>query len=109
MKCVENYTERCITPQEKKHLDNEVHGAKALFENLCFDKQFQMSMCVTNMIYFHINCILKIILIIDYLKHRECYQFIQDDWNTCQKEFNKLLKDTIPKTSQNNQYLEYCW
>lgn len=45
----------------------------------------------------------------DYLKHKDCFTFIQKDWETCQREFNNVLKESVPKHSKNAQYLEYCW
>ena len=41
MECVQHYLNVCVDQQERKIIENEVYGAKRLYEFLCGDRSFQ--------------------------------------------------------------------
>uniref|UniRef100_A0A8W7PNP7 DUF19 domain-containing protein n=1 Tax=Anopheles coluzzii TaxID=1518534 RepID=A0A8W7PNP7_ANOCL len=43
MECVQHYLNVCVDQQERKIIENEVYGAKRLYEFLCGDRSFQQA------------------------------------------------------------------
>uniref|UniRef100_A0A1S4GD03 Uncharacterized protein n=2 Tax=Anopheles gambiae TaxID=7165 RepID=A0A1S4GD03_ANOGA len=89
MECVQHYLNVCVDQQERKIIENEVYGAKRLYEFLCGDRSFQQ----------------------EFLRHRECFQHVHRDWDACSGKFISILKEEMSKTtkqSMNLQYMHFC-
>uniref|UniRef100_A0A182P2L6 Uncharacterized protein n=1 Tax=Anopheles epiroticus TaxID=199890 RepID=A0A182P2L6_9DIPT len=91
MECVHLYMNTCVDRQERKIIENEVYGAKRLYDFLCRDRSFQL----------------------EFLSHKECFHAVHDDWQVCAKTFSSILKEEIAKTnrnkqSMNEQYIQFC-
>ncbi|TMW54300.1 hypothetical protein DOY81_000573 [Sarcophaga bullata] len=87
MKCFDDYTSRCIPSNNINILNNNVEGAKKFFMKFCEDKNFQQ----------------------DYLSHKECFAYIQEDWMHCTKTFQNILSEGLH--SQKNiteKFMEFC-
>ncbi|XP_058455059.1 uncharacterized protein LOC131432669 [Malaya genurostris] len=89
MDCVQHYLKVCVDTKERKIIENEVYGAKKLYEFLCQDKTFQR----------------------EFLKHKSCFHHMHDDWDSCSSKFVNILKDEMARTtkqSYNVQYMHFC-
>ncbi|XP_058811728.1 uncharacterized protein LOC131676599 [Topomyia yanbarensis] len=89
MDCVQRYLNVCVDSKERKIIENEVYGAKMLYEYLCRDKSFQR----------------------EFLKHKSCFHHVHDDWDSCSSKFVNILKEEMARTTQqsfNVQYMHFC-
>ncbi|XP_053681295.1 uncharacterized protein LOC128732152 [Anopheles nili] len=89
MECVQRYLNVCIDSKERLIIDNEVYGAKRLYEFLCRDRAFQQ----------------------EFLRHRECFQHVHLELESCSKSFISILKEEMTKTTQqsfNLRYMHFC-
>ncbi|XP_058059429.1 uncharacterized protein LOC131210234 [Anopheles bellator] len=89
MECVQHYLNVCVDQQERKIIENEVYGAKRLYEFLCRDRSFQK----------------------EFLQHKECFHHVHADWDACSNKFVSILKEEMTKTtkqSMNVQYMQFC-
>ncbi|XP_053680814.1 uncharacterized protein LOC128731708 [Anopheles nili] len=89
MECVKHYMNVCVDQKERKIIENEVYGAKRLYEFLCRDRSFQQ----------------------EFLEHKACFHLIQHDWDVCSSKFIGILKEEMTKTtkqSMNVQYMHFC-
>uniref|UniRef100_A0A182LX50 DUF19 domain-containing protein n=1 Tax=Anopheles culicifacies TaxID=139723 RepID=A0A182LX50_9DIPT len=89
MECVQRYLDVCIDAKERLIINNEVHGAKRLYEFLCHDGAFQQ----------------------EFLWHKECFQLVHRDLDSCSKRFVSILKEEMTKTTKesvNQQYMHFC-
>ncbi|KAM7361039.1 uncharacterized protein ACRADG_009367 [Cochliomyia hominivorax] len=87
MKCFDEYTSRCIPSKNINILNNNVEGAKKFFTKFCEDKTFQQ----------------------DYLSHKECFSYIQEDWMHCTKNFQNILAEGLHSEKNiTEKFLEFC-
>uniref|UniRef100_A0A182V2D9 DUF19 domain-containing protein n=1 Tax=Anopheles merus TaxID=30066 RepID=A0A182V2D9_ANOME len=89
MDCVERYLDVCVDAKERFIIDSEVYGAKRLYQFLCRDRAFQQ----------------------EFLWHKECFQLVHRDLDSCSKRFVSILKEEIAKTTKqslNEQYMHFC-
>ncbi|KAI8123310.1 hypothetical protein FF38_11627 [Lucilia cuprina] len=87
MKCFDDYTSRCIPSNNINILNNNVEGAKKFFTKFCEDKTFQQ----------------------DYLSHKECFSYIQEDWMHCTKNFQNILSEGLHSDKNiTEKFLEFC-
>uniref|UniRef100_A0A182RSX8 Uncharacterized protein n=1 Tax=Anopheles funestus TaxID=62324 RepID=A0A182RSX8_ANOFN len=89
MECVQHYLNVCVDQKERKIIENEVYGAKRLYEFLCQDRSFQK----------------------EFLKHKDCFHHVHQDWDGCSSKFISILKEEMSKTtkqSMNVQYMHFC-
>ncbi|XP_050101423.1 uncharacterized protein LOC126581657 [Anopheles aquasalis] len=89
MECVQHYLNICVEKQERTIIENEVYGAKQLYEFLCRDRSFQK----------------------EFLQHKACFQIVHNDWDACSSKFVSILKEEISKTtaqSRNVHYMHFC-
>ncbi|XP_042890521.1 uncharacterized protein LOC122265333 [Penaeus japonicus] len=69
MKCVDNYTAKCMTANQRTALEEHLKGARATLAFLCDDPVFQK----------------------DYLSHGQCIIDVRDDWDKCHNHFKYLV------------------
>ncbi|XP_049277819.1 uncharacterized protein LOC125761066 [Anopheles funestus] len=89
MECVQRYLDVCVDSKERLIIDNEVYGAKRLYEFLCRDGAFQQ----------------------EFLWHKGCFQLVHRDLDSCSKRFVSILKEEMTKTTKqsfNQQYMHFC-
>ncbi|CAD7084213.1 unnamed protein product [Hermetia illucens] len=91
MKCIDEYTKKCIEAEKRKLFDSTVFGAKSFLKKLCYDSHFQA----------------------DYLRHKECFVFIEDDWQRCSSQFLTILTEelhSVDNRSKNisNKFMQFC-
>ncbi|XP_065085887.1 uncharacterized protein LOC135707905 [Ochlerotatus camptorhynchus] len=89
MACVQRYLNACIEAKNRQIIENEVFGAKKMYEHLCRDIPFQK----------------------EFLKHKNCFHHVHNDWDTCSHKFVNIMKDEMTKTTQqslNVQYMHFC-
>ncbi|XP_053698510.1 uncharacterized protein LOC128745460 [Sabethes cyaneus] len=89
MDCVQHYLNTCIDSKERKIIENEVYGARKLYGYLCRDKSFQR----------------------EFLKHKACFHYMHNDWDSCSRNFISILKEEMARTTQqsfNVQYMHFC-
>ncbi|XP_055526384.1 uncharacterized protein LOC129719050 [Wyeomyia smithii] len=89
MDCVQHYLNACVDAKERKIIENEVYGARKLYEYLCRDKSFQR----------------------EFLKHKACFRYMHNDWDSCSRNFISILKEEMARTTQesfNVQYMHFC-
>ncbi|XP_050070820.1 uncharacterized protein LOC126558795 [Anopheles maculipalpis] len=89
MECVQHYLNVCVDQKERKIIENEVYGAKRLYEFLCRDRSFQK----------------------EFLRHKACFRHVHHDWDVCSSKFVGILKEEMSKTtkqSMNVQYMHFC-
>ncbi|XP_065367716.1 uncharacterized protein LOC135960368 [Calliphora vicina] len=87
MKCFDDYTSRCIPSNNINILNNNVEGARKFFTKFCEDKNFQQ----------------------DYLSHKECFSYIQEDWMHCTKNFQNILSEGLHSEKNiTEKFLEFC-
>ncbi|XP_067617367.1 uncharacterized protein [Eurosta solidaginis] len=88
MKCFDDYTARCLTNKTLVLFKNNVEGARRFFMRFCSDADFQR----------------------DYLQHKDCFSYIQDDWMLCTRKFQDILTEELHGEHSNvtNKFLEFC-
>ncbi|XP_049537886.1 uncharacterized protein LOC125952463 [Anopheles darlingi] len=89
MECVQRYLDVCVETKERTLIDNEVYGAKRLYEFLCQDRTFQQ----------------------EFLWHKGCFRLVHQDLDECSKSFLSILKEEVSKAAQqsfNLQYMHFC-
>ncbi|XP_037953880.1 uncharacterized protein LOC119684022 [Teleopsis dalmanni] len=88
MKCFDEYTANCLPDKNLLIFKNNVEGAKNFFKKFCGDRDFQR----------------------DYLRHKDCFSYIQDDWKRCTRNFQNILADELQMESTNvtNKFMEFC-
>ncbi|XP_038104494.1 uncharacterized protein LOC6042425 [Culex quinquefasciatus] len=89
MDCVQHYLDSCVDQKDRKIVENEVYGARKLYEFLCRDKSFQR----------------------EFLRHKTCFHHVHPDWDRCSKDFVTIMKEEMAKTNEqtyNVQYMHFC-
>ncbi|KAH8330983.1 hypothetical protein KR067_009702 [Drosophila pandora] len=88
MKCFDSYMKRCLKDRKKDSFEANVEGAKRFFNKFCSDPDFQR----------------------DYLRHKDCFSYIQLDWVSCTSEFETILSDEVHDETRNAsvKFLEFC-
>ncbi|XP_058118711.1 uncharacterized protein LOC131284088 [Anopheles ziemanni] len=89
MECVQHYLNVCVDQKERKIIENEVYGAKRLYEFLCRDRSYQQ----------------------EFLRHKTCFYHVHHDWDACSSKFIGILKEEMTKTTKhsvNVQYMQFC-
>ncbi|KAI9579158.1 uncharacterized protein LOC119640133 [Glossina fuscipes] len=88
MECFDEYTARCLPHTNLNILQNNVEGAKHFFNKFCGDREFQSN----------------------YLKHKDCLSYIQDDWMRCTKSFQIILTEELYMENKNvtQKFMEFC-
>lgn len=88
MNCIDDYSESCLTNEQRKKVENSVMGAKYTFKFLCDDARFKA----------------------EYLKYTTCLKGIKGSWNACAGQFASLVKEEFAKTnvSKASRLLELC-
>ncbi|XP_017058388.1 uncharacterized protein LOC108099396 [Drosophila ficusphila] len=88
MRCFDTYSKRCLDDRKLGTFKNNVEGARKFFYKFCGDADFQR----------------------DYLRHKDCFQYIQMDWVTCTEEFESILSDEVHDERRNasEKFLEFC-
>ncbi|XP_055851503.1 uncharacterized protein LOC129915836 [Episyrphus balteatus] len=89
MECFDRYTERCLPKDKVFHFQNNVAGARKFLSKFCDDHKFQK----------------------EYLKHKECFYHIQEDWKRCTKEFQSILLNELRGHNTmniTNKYMQFC-
>uniref|UniRef100_A0A182SMV8 Uncharacterized protein n=1 Tax=Anopheles maculatus TaxID=74869 RepID=A0A182SMV8_9DIPT len=89
MECVRQYLKECVNARQRKIIENEVYGAKKLYEFLCYDQAFQQ----------------------EFLRHKSCFQLVHPEWDLCSNQFLGVLKDEMARTTKqsiNVQYIHFC-
>ncbi|CRL00203.1 CLUMA_CG013477, isoform A [Clunio marinus] len=70
IRCYNEYAEKCISdPINRRLIEGEIMPARSFYEMLCKDNVFKK----------------------DYLKHRNCFRYIEKEWNFCTQTFHSLL------------------
>uniref|UniRef100_A0A1B0BSX5 Uncharacterized protein n=1 Tax=Glossina palpalis gambiensis TaxID=67801 RepID=A0A1B0BSX5_9MUSC len=126
MECFDEYTARCLPHTNLNILQNNVEGAKHFFNKFCGDREFQSNkecgsirikesyrsngepiggICVNKQ-----STCLWCFLISDYLKHKDCLSYIQDDWMRCTKSFQIILTEELYMENKNvtQKFMEFC-
>uniref|UniRef100_A0A182IYC4 DUF19 domain-containing protein n=1 Tax=Anopheles atroparvus TaxID=41427 RepID=A0A182IYC4_ANOAO len=80
MECVQHYLNVCVDQTERKIIENEVYGAKRLYEFLCRDRTYQQ----------------------EFLRHKACFYHVHHDWDACSSRFIGILKDEMSKTTKHS-------
>ncbi|XP_018798760.1 PREDICTED: uncharacterized protein LOC108975012 [Bactrocera latifrons] len=88
MRCFDDYTARCLTNKTLNLFKNNVEGARRFFNRFCSDREFQK----------------------DYLQHKDCFGYIQDDWMRCTRNFQEILTEELhgEQTNVTNKFMEFC-
>ncbi|KAH8284378.1 hypothetical protein KR018_010668 [Drosophila ironensis] len=88
MKCFDAYSKRCLDDSKMDTFKNNVEGARRFFYKFCGDPDFQR----------------------DYLRHKDCFSYIQLDWVSCTAEFESILSDEVHDEARNasDKFLEFC-
>lgn len=47
----------------------------------------------------------------DYLRHKDCFTYIQVDWISCTTDFENILTDDLHDDKRNvtDKFMEFCW
>ncbi|XP_042875955.1 uncharacterized protein LOC122255746 [Penaeus japonicus] len=69
MRCVDAYTQRCMSALQRKALEEHLKGARSTLAFLCDDPVFQR----------------------EYLSHRPCMEEVGEDWEKCKHHFKHLV------------------
>ncbi|CAG7714170.1 unnamed protein product [Allacma fusca] len=83
MRCVHNWTNRCMAETARQKIMESVRGAQEAFSFLCKDQKFQS----------------------DFLKHKECYKKISPRWDACAKGFLNNVRSVNPGHQDNSTHL----
>ncbi|EEB11578.1 conserved hypothetical protein [Pediculus humanus corporis] len=84
MKCIDLYSDTCLSSSVRKIINENVAGARHTFAFLCDDPLFQS----------------------EYLQYASCYRAVTKDWDFCAKRF---LKQVPPQNSTSKQAnIETC-
>ncbi|EDW97951.1 uncharacterized protein LOC6537694 [Drosophila yakuba] len=88
MRCFDTYSKRCLDDRKLGTFKNNVEGARRFFYKFCGDADFQR----------------------DYLRHKDCFAYIQLDWVTCTSEFENILSEEVHDERRNasEKFLEFC-
>ncbi|XP_054745870.1 uncharacterized protein LOC129250256 [Anastrepha obliqua] len=88
MKCFDEYTVRCLNNKTLDLFKNNVEGARRFFMRFCSDREFQK----------------------DYLQHKDCFSYIQDDWMRCTRNFQEILTEELhgEQTNVTKKFMEFC-
>ncbi|XP_060880938.1 uncharacterized protein LOC132952621 [Metopolophium dirhodum] len=87
MKCFDDFSNLCLSLEEKNMVSDNVIGAKYTFKFLCDDEKFQK----------------------DYLKYTDCYRAINSDWDSCTAQFMSLVRDEMSgNQSEDAKVLNLC-
>ncbi|KRG00097.1 uncharacterized protein Dwil_GK14242 [Drosophila willistoni] len=88
MKCFDDYSARCLQNRKLNTFKNNVEGARKFFYKFCGDTDFQK----------------------DYLRHKDCFAYIQMDWVSCTAEFEAILTDEINDSTRNtsDKFADFC-
>ncbi|XP_016991071.1 uncharacterized protein LOC108053011 [Drosophila rhopaloa] len=88
MRCFDTYSKRCLDDRKLGTFKNNVEGARRFFYKFCGDSDFQR----------------------DYLRHKDCFAYIQLDWVSCTAEFEGILMEEVHDERRNatEKFLEFC-
>ncbi|XP_025204098.1 uncharacterized protein LOC112600954 [Melanaphis sacchari] len=87
MKCFDDFSNLCLTLDEKNMVNDNVIGAKYTFKFLCDDETFQK----------------------DFLKYTDCYRVINSDWDLCTEKFMSLVREEMKgNQSEDAKVLNMC-
>ncbi|XP_055904030.1 uncharacterized protein LOC129939873 [Eupeodes corollae] len=90
MVCFERYTDRCLSKKNNFYVQNNVAGARKFLKKFCDDRKFQT----------------------EYNRHIDCFSHIQEDWEICTRNFQKILTDELHERSQQknvtNKFMQFC-
>ncbi|XP_052852388.1 uncharacterized protein LOC128262264 [Drosophila gunungcola] len=88
MRCFDSYSKRCLDDRKLGTFKNNVEGARRFFYKFCGDSDFQR----------------------DYLRHKDCFAYIQLDWVSCTADFEGILMEEVHDESRNatEKFLEFC-
>lgn len=89
MKCIDDYSHKCLAAAEQKKLEDYIVGARYTFRFLCDDPTFQAQ----------------------YLKYTTCFKGISKDWDHCTNIFLRLVKEEMSRTvnvTANSRLVELC-
>ncbi|XP_073820410.1 uncharacterized protein [Musca autumnalis] len=88
MKCFDEYTGRCVPEHNVKILNSNVEGARKFFTKFCNDPVFQKN----------------------YLKHKDCFSYIYDDWLHCHKQSQNIMSEAAHAVDTNvtEKFMEIC-
>ncbi|KAH8346451.1 hypothetical protein KR084_000723 [Drosophila pseudotakahashii] len=88
MRCFDTYSKRCLDDRKLGTFKNNVEGARRFFYKFCGDADFQR----------------------DYLRHKDCFAYIQLDWVTCTADFEGILSEEVHDERRNasEKFLEFC-
>ncbi|XP_055901947.1 uncharacterized protein LOC129938421 [Eupeodes corollae] len=89
VECFDHYTERCLPETKVLHFQNNVAGARKFVRKFCDDHKFQL----------------------EYLRNKECFFHIQNDWKRCTEYFHSILSDELNGSYSNNitsKYMQFC-
>ncbi|XP_027842726.2 uncharacterized protein LOC114123821 [Aphis gossypii] len=87
MKCLDDFSNLCLSLDEKNMVNDNVIGAKYTFKFLCDDEKFQR----------------------DFLKYTDCYQVMNSDWDLCTSTFMSLVSEEMNSNqSEDAKVLNLC-
>ncbi|EDW24210.1 GL23512 [Drosophila persimilis] len=88
MRCFDAYSKRCLNDRKLDTFKINVEGARRFFYKFCGDTDFQR----------------------DYLRHKDCFAYIQLDWVSCTSEFEGILSDEVHDATRNtsDKFIEFC-
>ncbi|XP_034661388.1 uncharacterized protein LOC117896953 [Drosophila subobscura] len=88
MQCFDAYSKRCLNDRKLETFKNNVEGARRFFYKFCGDVDFQR----------------------DYLRHKDCFAYIQLDWVSCTSEFESILSEEVHDGTRNasEKFMEFC-
>ncbi|XP_017140325.1 uncharacterized protein LOC108154532 [Drosophila miranda] len=88
MRCFDAYSKRCLNDRKLETFKNNVEGARRFFYKFCGDVDFQR----------------------DYLRHKDCFAYIQLDWVSCTSEFESILSEEVHDGTRNasEKFMEFC-
>ncbi|EDV94411.1 GH21009 [Drosophila grimshawi] len=88
MRCFDAYSARCLQNRKLGMFKNNVDGARKFFKKFCADEDFQR----------------------DYLRHKDCFTYIQEDWISCTTYFENILTDDLHDSTRNvsDKFMEFC-
>ncbi|EDW16317.1 uncharacterized protein LOC6574828 [Drosophila mojavensis] len=88
MQCFDAYSKRCLQNRKLILYKNNIDGARKFFKKFCADEDFQR----------------------DYLRHKDCFTYIQVDWISCTTDFENILTDDLHDDKRNvtDKFMEFC-
>ncbi|TDG52272.1 hypothetical protein AWZ03_001102 [Drosophila navojoa] len=88
MQCFDAYSKRCLQNRKLSLYKNNIDGARKFFKKFCADEDFQR----------------------DYLRHKDCFTYIQVDWISCTADFENILTDDLHDDKRNvtDKFMEFC-